>query len=162
MSGLKIDLASLPQGVSPWGFEAEASALDLDPVLWPDRIEGRFSAEKNGDRIRLAGELSGTAQLDCVRCLKHFPLAVAVPFELFAERRGADSRDEDELERDAYMRFHDGRRLDLTADLRDALLLEVPMAPHCREDCRGLCPRCGADLNLGPCACGTAVVAGSP
>jgi uncharacterized protein len=161
MSGLKIDLASLPQGVSPWGFEAEASTLDLDPASWSGRIEGRFSAEKNGDRIRLEGELFGTALVDCVRCLKQFPLALTVPFELFAERRGADSRDEDELERDAYMRFHDGRQLDLTADVRDALLLEVPMAPHCREDCRGLCPRCGADLNEGPCACDTAAAAGN-
>ena len=34
-----------------------------------------------------------------------------------------------------------------------AILLELPIAPHCRENCEGLCPRCGADLNDGPCAC---------
>jgi uncharacterized protein len=51
------------------------------------------------------------------------------------------------------MRFHDGRRLNLTEDAREALLLEVPMTPLCREDCAGLCPRCGAELNTGPHAC---------
>ena len=58
-----------------------------------------------------------------------------------------------ELDRDDYRRFHDGRYLDLREDARAALLLEIPITPHCREDCRGLCPRCGADLNDGPCAC---------
>jgi uncharacterized protein len=37
--------------------------------------------------------------------------------------------------------------------VRDALLLELPLAPLCRPDCRGLCARCGADLNAGPCSC---------
>jgi uncharacterized protein len=51
------------------------------------------------------------------------------------------------------MAFHDGRQLDLGGEARETLLLEIPIAPRCREDCRGLCPRCGADLNDGPCAC---------
>ena len=46
-----------------------------------------------------------------------------------------------------------GDYLDLRPLVRDALLLELPVAPLCRDDCRGLCPRCGADLNSGPCDC---------
>jgi uncharacterized protein len=49
------------------------------------------------------------------------------------------------------MKFHDGRKLELSEAAREALLLEVPMAPRCREDCRGLCPVCGADRNVEPC-----------
>jgi uncharacterized protein len=52
------------------------------------------------------------------------------------------------------MQFHDGRTLDLGEGVRETLLVELPMAPHCREDCKGLCPHCGANLNNGPCACG--------
>jgi len=52
------------------------------------------------------------------------------------------------------MLFHDGRRLDLRETVREALLLELPITPVCREDCPGLCPKCGADLSLGPCRCG--------
>jgi uncharacterized protein len=46
-----------------------------------------------------------------------------------------------------------GEQLDLRPLVRDALLLELPLAPLCRPDCRGLCPRCGADLNQDPCSC---------
>ena len=72
-----------------------------------------------------------------------------------SSRNGAThpAREEEELERDGYIAFHDGRDLVLNQEARDALLLELPMAPRCREDCAGLCPRCGADRNLGPCGC---------
>jgi uncharacterized protein len=43
--------------------------------------------------------------------------------------------------------------IDLGDAIREALILAMPEYPLCREDCRGLCPRCGADLNQGPCAC---------
>jgi uncharacterized metal-binding protein YceD (DUF177 family) len=46
-----------------------------------------------------------------------------------------------------------GDQLDLRPLVRDALLLELPLAPLCREDCRGLCAQCGTDLNSGPCEC---------
>jgi uncharacterized protein len=43
--------------------------------------------------------------------------------------------------------------IDLGSLVRDAIVLELPMAPLCREDCRGLCPQCGADRNEGACSC---------
>ncbi|HET6915863.1 MAG TPA: DUF177 domain-containing protein [Acidimicrobiales bacterium] len=49
-----------------------------------------------------------------------------------------------------------GELLDLQPLVRDALLLDLPLAPLCREDCKGLCPTCGADLNDGPCSCARA------
>ena len=48
-----------------------------------------------------------------------------------------------------------GEMLDLQPLVRDALLLELPLAPLCNEECKGLCPACGADLNDGPCSCDT-------
>lgn len=46
-----------------------------------------------------------------------------------------------------------GDELDLEPVVRDAVLLDLPMAPLCRPDCAGLCPECGADANLEPCSC---------
>ena len=46
-----------------------------------------------------------------------------------------------------------GDQIDLEPLARDAVLLDLPLAPLCRELCQGLCPRCGADLNLGSCGC---------
>jgi uncharacterized protein len=79
---------------------------------------------------------------------------VKVPLEVFAERSGhARHADEDELERDHDLVFFNGRQVDVGDAARQALLVELPMSPHCREDCRGLCPICGADRNVAPCAC---------
>lgn len=155
MSSFLIDLATLPPGLSRLEVEAEAGALGLEASGWSGPIRGRLDVEKNGERVSVRGRLEATAHLECVRCLTAFDLPFAVPFEVYAERTGTGSRDEEQdLERDHHMMFHDGRRLDLAEETRETLLLELPMTPRCREDCRGLCPRCGADLNEGPCGCG--------
>lgn len=154
MNGFSIDLGGLPSGPSRVQVEAPALQLGLPESEWPGLVQGDFGIERNGDRISVRGKLEALARVDCVRCLKGCDWPVVAPFEIFAERAGTGFRvDEEELERDDYMLFHDGRHLDLSEQAREALLLEVPMAPHCREDCRGLCPRCGADLNEEPCRC---------
>jgi uncharacterized protein len=154
MSGFILDLGALPQGASRVRLSADAAALGLSPEGWPGQVVGDVSIERSGDRITVRGRLRATAWLECFRCLKGFERMVETPFELYADRSGSGRRyDEQELERDHYMAFHDGRRLDLIEHAREALLVELPIAPHCREDCKGLCSRCGADLNDGPCAC---------
>jgi uncharacterized protein len=154
MSSFIIDLATIPAGFSRVVVETDATDLGLEASVWPGSIRGGFDVEKNGERVSVRGRLDATAHMDCVRCLKVFDLPVTVPLDVYAERTGTGSRDEErDLERDHYMKFHDGRRLDLGEEAREALLLELPMTPRCREDCRGLCPRCGADLNEGPCGC---------
>jgi uncharacterized protein len=154
MSGFKIHLAALPLGASQVRLEADAAALGLEPREWLAPITGEVQVDKNGDRIAVRGGLVARARLECVRCLREFEMPVTVPLEVFAERAGTHPNHEEEtLERDDLVAFHDGRELDLSGEARDALMLELPMAPHCREDCAGLCPRCGSDRNDGPCAC---------
>ena len=145
MTGFRIDLSQLNPGVSRVRLEGVAEELGLPIEEWPGKIVGDVS---------IRGKLEAAAWLECFRCLKHYESSISVPFDVFADRTGTGSKgDEEALERDDYMKFHDGRRLDLADDAREALLIELPMAPHCREDCAGLCKQCGADLNDGPCAC---------
>lgn len=154
MSGFVIEVATLPSGITRVEEEAAPRDLDLPEDAWSGQVSGSLNVEKTGERVSVRGELRATARLECVACLTSFERPLHVPFEVFAERSGMAPRHEQEtLERDAYMLFHDGRRLDLRPQVRDHLLVEIPIAPRCREDCRGLCPRCGADLNLGPHAC---------
>ena len=54
---------------------------------------------------------------------------------------------------DEGVHFHDGRVLSIDAEIREAVILGIPMKPLCRETCAGLCPRCGEDRNEGPCRC---------
>jgi uncharacterized protein len=155
MSGFILDLATLPTGASRVVLESGAVELDLPPAEWREPVRGEFGVERNGDQVSVRGRLVSAARLECVRCLAEFSLPIAVPFEVFAERAGSSRHrgEEADLERDSYMQFHDGRLLDLRVGARETLLLELPLSPHCREDCAGLCPRCGADLNHGPCGC---------
>jgi len=99
-------------------------------------------------------EVSGTVAAHwegyCRRCLIEVTgLVEADVRELYRQRRRREvSGDDDET----YPL--DSEMLDLRPLVRDALLLELPLAPVCRDDCAGLCAVCGANLNEGPCACG--------
>lgn len=156
MKVFTLDLATLPKGRSEVELEAQPEDLGLDPSQWVGPVRARLAVEKSGDQVTVRGPLTGEARLDCVRCLGPAPLELSIPLEVFAERGGGRrAAEEADLERDDYMLFHDGRQLDLRDSAREALLLEVPIAPKCRPDCRGLCPTCGADLNAGPCGCAT-------
>jgi len=154
MSDFILDLATLKPSLDRVVIEAPAAEVGLPEAEWRGTVRGQLRIEKSGDRVTVRGDVSSVAQLECVRCLRSFDLEVAAPFTVFADRRGnASSAEEEALERDDYMLFHDGRRLDLRASVRETLLLELPITPRCREECPGLCPKCGADLNLGPCGC---------
>ncbi len=154
MSDFILDLATLKPTLNRVEVEATAHEIGLPDAEWPGLVRGDLRVEKSGNRVSVRGTVTSAARLECVRCLRAFDLGVAADLTVFAEQASVSNRSEqDELERDDYMLFHDGRRLDLTETVRESLLLELPITPHCREECPGLCPKCGADLNEGPCGC---------
>lgn len=154
MSDLILDLATLKPTLNRVEVDATAREAGLPEAEWRTDVHGSFHVEKSGDRVSVRGTVWSTVHLECVRCLREFDTEVSVPLTVFADRSGRGNKlDQEQLERDDEMSFHDGRRLDLTDRVREALLLELPISPYCREDCKGLCPKCGSDLNEGPCGC---------
>jgi uncharacterized protein len=154
MNHFIIDLATLRPNQDRVEVEEPARELGLDDAEWRGAVRGVFRVERSGESATVRGTVSSSVHVECVRCLREFDLAIEAPVVVLAERSGTSSKQEQrELERGDHMLFHDGRRLDLRETAREALLLELPISPHCREDCPGLCPRCGADRNDGPCAC---------
>jgi uncharacterized protein len=153
MSGFIINLATLAAGASRLEVRATAEELQLLAADWPVAVEASFGLDRTGDLVSVRGRLRSSARLECVRCLRTFGLPLTADLTVVADRAGGRGRFEEQLEADDYMMFHDGRQLDLREQAREALLLELPITPHCREDCRGLCPRCGEDLNEGSCGC---------
>jgi uncharacterized protein len=152
MSGLIINLASLAAGMTRLEATVTAEELQLPPAEWPGGAEASLHLDRTGEMVAVRGQIRSAARLECVRCLRSFDLPVATDLTVVANRAGGRGRPDADLEGDD-MKFHDGRQLDLRGEAREALLLELPITPHCRDDCRGLCPRCGADLNEGPCGC---------
>lgn len=129
--------------------------------------DGRFTgpvhtlvtAERVGELIEVRGRALATARQSCSRCLADVITPVEAEFELTYARRAEGSNGEDDPSsgvgptEDGLIRFS-GDEIDLTAGVQEHLILALPLKPLCREACRGLCPRCGADLNHGPCGCG--------
>ena len=109
-------------------------------------VDAELLLESVIEGIYVSGEVSGEMDLSCGSCLKPIeqPFAVEV-HELFAEPGTADP-DED------YGLSPEGV-IDIEPMLRDAVVLTMPFSPRCTPDCKGLCPRCGGDRNLGECAC---------
>jgi uncharacterized protein len=99
--------------------------------------------------MEVSGQVGSRWQGECRRCLRAVTGdLVADVRELYRPRVAGESDDADE---ETYPLGAD--QLDLRPLARDAVLLNLPLAPLCRPDCAGLCPTCGADLNDGPCPC---------
>lgn len=120
--------------------------------------------------IFVTGVVEGTAVRQCVRCLKKFddPMAfsVRVAYEREAktpttagkrnepQKRKAPPLEAEPEEQNDDLYHYVGDHLELAPMLREQLILASPMHPLCAEECRGLCARCGKDLNEGSCRCG--------
>jgi len=138
--------------------------------LFPEREPGLRSKEKQiigrpalqaqatrkGHVVRLTGKLTSTVQIDCARCLSPAPVSVDESFDLFyiPSVDPAALKEERELgEEDLMVGFYQGDQIDLDDVVREQIELALPMARLCSDDCRGLCPECGANLNEGQCGC---------
>jgi len=118
-------------------------------------VQGRVRLVRTDRGILVKGTLYTGVEVSCSRCLSlfSFPLVLDIEEEYFPTTdtvTGAPVA----LSGEPGCFTIDGHHiLDLTEAVRQYALLRVPMKPLCREDCAGLCPRCGHDLNRGPCGC---------
>jgi len=131
-------------------LKAECPDLDMRPSEGGIVLSGRL--EPAADEYLLRGALRGGLLVQCVRCLEPATLVLDVPVTLtFVEwdEPGAEEDDDEEAE---VIRVLDGV-IDVGPEIRNELLLALPMGPLCREDCAGICPTCGVNRNLTPCEC---------
>jgi uncharacterized protein len=105
--------------------------------------------------IRVAGDFSARIELACARCLEPISTDVAKNFDLLYRPQGIDAGKEElsVTAAEAEVGYYQGGGLLLEDVLREQILLALPLKAICREDCRGLCPHCGRNLNLEQCHC---------
>jgi uncharacterized protein len=156
MASLRLDLSAVKSGRNRARFTADPADLGLPEEAWPTPFEVEVEADRSGDQITVHGTVVTGLEEECARCLTRLRAPLDFGFDLHADRAGTGGKLERALTEDDYVIFHDGRSLDLDEEVREAALLARPMAALCRPDCRGLCLRCGADLNEGPCGCAPA------
>lgn len=115
-------------------------------------------AAKEFDHIRVTGSVNTAVKLSCSRCLSEYDYLLDSSFTIIYRRGVPDSNlseeDETELtEEDLIASTFSGDDIDLTHDLEEQIVMAVPLKPLCSEQCKGLCPECGMDLNHSGCNC---------
>lgn len=114
-----------------------------------------FDIYKNKDQFRLVGSVRTTLELPCGRCLEPFRWPVDAAFDLRYQPHTANTGEgEREVEEDDLSTaFYQNGEIDLEQLMREQFYLSLPMKPLCDEECKGLCPVCGTNLNRGVCVC---------
>ncbi len=149
-----VCLADLPPGGGHWRGEiARADLVRSGGVDGLDRLASDVAFElrlaRRGDVWRLSGEWRAVAARDCDRCNRRFDWAFGAPVSRDYRLAASPADGEDEAERLALP-----GRIDLLDVLREEMWLAWDASVVCDARCKGLCPRCGGDLNDGDCGCG--------
>jgi uncharacterized protein len=153
--------------VRPTEFEEEfqPGSVELGPDLRQQgtlRTSGRAELirEHRGPRqilqdIRLVGEFGTSVEVSCARCLEPVRRDISRSFDLLYRPRGADAGKSEMAihEADTEIGYYEGEGILLEDVLREQVLLAAPIRLVCGEECRGLCPHCGQNLNRGACSC---------
>jgi uncharacterized protein len=131
--------------------------LGADDPIWqagdqlpsePVHVTGRLSKTGSG-QFYWHGRLEGAAEVTCRRCLTTVHPRVSEEVHVVFAEEGDTGADDP----DVYVLSPRTAVVDLRPAVREQWLLSVPAFALCREECKGLCPRCGADLNAGECEC---------
>jgi uncharacterized protein len=114
------------------------------------------NASKKGEEVRVRGSIKTEVELLCDRCAapRRAPLEVEFDARFIPQATAADETDNVELlAEDLGLATYEGDAVDVDELVREQIMLALPLRNLCREDCKGLCPKCGADLNAGQCSC---------
>lgn len=138
-------------------FPVLGSLVKNGECRFPDPLVIELTVIPERNLIRVDGVITTTVELACSRCLAEFKERLKRRFTLRFSRESTDETPaEKEIEvTDAHvgLTFYSGESIDFTDTVQEQVVLALPYKPLCRETCKGLCPRCGSDLNAGPCGC---------
>jgi len=154
---MKLDLTRYRQPVSHFArtFQPEEVASETETYQVVTPVELEFDIHKDKDKFRLVGHLRTELELPCSRCLEPYRFAIDADFDQrYLPASAASGEAESEVgEDDLETSYYSDDQIDLGELIREQFYLALPMKPLCRDDCRGLCPQCGTNLNTGTCDC---------
>ena len=155
--GLRLDIADLSEEETlyEWVIGPEMFADCPEPLPLAGPLKARGRVRKSDSTIYFSGEASGAFSLTCSRCAKSFELPVEVEAEavFLPASEDAAKRASAYEEESGEVAYYTEDIVDVFPPLRDQVTLAEPMRPLCSQECKGLCPRCGADLNEAKCGC---------
>jgi uncharacterized protein len=154
---VRIELDKLEGQGGKFSYAYEPDELVLDDeharLVEPPQVTGRIN--RSGHDVRLSGKIVARAEVDCDRCLKQVSIPVDVDFDVtyvpaaaYVETEAAELQEED-----LSLSVYEDEVIDIDELVREQVLLTMPSRALCNEDCKGLCPVCGANRNDAPCEC---------
>lgn len=159
---MRIELATLEGGRGEFAHSYTEGELVLGEerlrLMRPPTITGQILREDR--RVHVKGRVDARVQVECDRCLTLIELPVDSRFKLeYVTQEDYQAQQIVELtEDDLDLTVFDGEVIDIDALVTEEVLLAVPDHILCRDDCKGICPRCGADRNSVDCGCETVEV----
>ena len=154
---MQLDLTRYRQPLNHFAreFQPEEVAQEADAyrIVAPVRVDRDIHKDK--DRFRLEGTAQTELELTCSRCLEPYRMPVDSEFDVryLPASDAAGEGDREVTEEDLDTSVYRDDQIDVNEVLREQFYLVLPMKPLCRDDCAGLCPQCGTNLNGGACSC---------
>jgi uncharacterized protein len=151
-AGLRINISKLSDGIHEYKFKVEPRQLGLDERFnKPLNVNARL--DKATNKIFLTSDLETDADVECDRCLNPFLHHLQTSYNVLYtyEDRDITVNDSDDVQVISIDKVY----LDLAEDVRQYLLLAMPIKLVCKDECAGLCPTCGKNLNDIKCNCKT-------
>ncbi len=150
---LTFAIHEIREGITEHAAEVSVEQLGLEAegteIHGPIAVALEISRVR--DEFRVRGRVALSLSQECVRCLE--PVEQSVEGSLDVLVRPLDVVEEPDQGPPEGILYHDGETFSLAEEVRQVALVEIPSNPLCRSDCRGLCPRCGGNLNQGGCTC---------
>ncbi|MBU8933668.1 MAG: DUF177 domain-containing protein [candidate division Zixibacteria bacterium] len=143
-------------------LEADPDSFEIvfDGVCGVREVTVDLDIQRSGDEFFCQADVRAVLILECARCLGHYDaeLTTTMNFVVCSEVVFNELRKEAEDAEEYVFCVGDSQEADISNVVRQAIITAVPMLPLCAEDCRGLCPQCGANRNLHDCDCGQEVI----
>lgn len=152
---MRIQVGGLSDGVYQHTLAEDAATMELGSQF-QDQVVARVTIEKSGTQIFLKTALSLNGSFTCDRCLSPFLSSLTPSYRMCYVTEGGDDSNMDPAELQVVPPGFSV--IDMTDDVRQTVLLSVPLKLLCSENCKGLCPHCGMNLNFGTCTCTESVV----
>lgn len=148
--GIKLSIGNLSDGIHDCAVTAQPNDLGLAENFGSE-VKVQLTLDKSSRQLYLKARVRTEAQFRCDRCLEEFTRELENSYKMFYAYSEVESLKHEPEE--VTVLTPETSSIDISEDVRQFLLLAVPLKLLCREECKGLCPDCGANLNQGPCGC---------
>lgn len=150
---MKIVVSEIPET----GIDIDTSELlDIEEAGGAINAKILLRVDKTDGDVMMRGDISATLKFTCGRCLKDFSRDMVAPVDLVyspAKAGGAEGVKDDLAIDDIGTSYYKEDEINVSDIVMEQIRLGIPMKPLCSENCKGLCPKCGADLNETTCKC---------